>query len=367
MIPIYKFRDWVPVEEYMNKQEGQLYEDHLHGFWHSVSRNPYAISFLEKNQDKIIWEELSENPNMVRYFLDKYPETIDKIVFKYLTYTALNDYDKTQYGGPYNSDMKTKNKLSQQVFALFKYIFEKFPKIIENEEFIKSIARFSSTYQDISYLDRIITEDIVSFLIYATEKIPQLVDLLEWWCLSACSNTIPLLKKYPEQTDLYYLLKNESSEKLEVMKQIFDIYGIENYYNWNINDLWGYLGSNPDALSLIENHLEYVNSYSLWYELSKNPCALHILDKYPNKIDWEGLKDNPNPDIYTLVEKYRFGEGENIDKNIRNFWDSPHLFTYDYDAMRDSNRELKEAIIQEAWHPSRIQKWLDAGVDLEDL
>jgi len=46
---------------------------------------------------------------------------------------------------------------------------------------------------------------------------------------------------------------------------------------------------------------------------------------------------------------------------------NPAIFVYDYDAMREANRDLKEELIQRAWHPDRVAGWLEAGMDLEDL
>jgi hypothetical protein len=46
---------------------------------------------------------------------------------------------------------------------------------------------------------------------------------------------------------------------------------------------------------------------------------------------------------------------------------NPSIFEYDYAAMKENHRDLKEELIQRAWNPSRIAAWLDAGVDLEDL
>lgn len=38
---------------------------------------------------------------------------------------------------------------------------------------------------------------------------------------------------------------------------------------------------------------EIVNKIN-WYELSKNPNSIHILENCPDKIDWKGLSSNPN-------------------------------------------------------------------------
>jgi hypothetical protein len=35
--------------------------------------------------------------------------------------------------------------------------------------------------------------------------------------------------------------------------------------------------------------------------------------------------------------------------------------------MRESHKELKEEIIQKSMHPDRVSKWLENGLDLDDL
>jgi hypothetical protein len=40
---------------------------------------------------------------------------------------------------------------------------------------------------------------------------------------------------------------------------------------------------------------------------------------------------------------------------------NPAIFNYDYKQMRDNYKELKEELIQKAWHPSRISVMLENG------
>jgi len=83
----------------------------------------------------------------------------------------------------------------------------------------------------------------------------------------------------------------------------------------------------------LEQHPEKIN----WLFLSSNPNAIPLLERNPDKISWYWLSENPS------------------------------IFEYDYAAMKEAYRDLKEELIQRAWHPSRIATWLDAGVDLEDM
>ena len=64
-------------------------------------------------------------------------------------------------------------------------------------------------------------------------------------------------------------------------------------------DSWNLLSSNPSfsAIKLLEKYPEKIN----WNELSSNPSAIHILEKNLDKINWMVLSKNPNA-IY-LLEK----------------------------------------------------------------
>jgi len=74
-----------------------------------------------------------------------------------------------------------------------------------------------------------------------------------------------------------------------------------------------------------------------WDTLSYNPNAIHLLEQNQDKINWYAIFANPA------------------------------IFVYDYAAMRENYRELKEELMQKAWHPDRVARWLEAGMDLEDL
>ena len=52
---------------------------------------------------------------------------------------------------------------------------------------------------------------------------------------------------------------------------------------------WRRLSSNPEAIHLLERYPEKIN----WTCLSANPAAIHLLEKYPENINWEMLSCNP--------------------------------------------------------------------------
>jgi hypothetical protein len=48
---------------------------------------------------------------------------------------------------------------------------------------------------------------------------------------------------------------------------------------------------------------------------------------------------------------------------------NPSIFDYyyDYDALKERCLIYKEELIQKSFHPSRIQKYLDMGISIDDL
>lgn len=120
------------------------------------------------------------------------------------------------------------------------------------------------------------------------------------------------------------------------------------------NDLW-MLSMNPNAVSLLEKHLELID----WWFLSKNPNSVHFLEKNLDKIDWIPLSSNPN--AIDLLEK-------NLDKIDWLFLSkNPNIFELDYGFLKQRMDIVREELMMKAWHPSRVEKWLDAGMELEDF
>jgi len=115
------------------------------------------------------------------------------------------------------------------------------------------------------------------------------------------------------------------------------------------------LSGNPNAIHLLEKNPDKI----CWHRLSGNPNAIHILEKNPDKIDWELLSTNPN--AIHLLEK-------NPDKIE---WDllsgNPSIFELDYNGLKEYCSIYKDELLMKALHPSRIEKYLDMGISMEEL
>jgi hypothetical protein len=105
---------------------------------------------------------------------------------------------------------------------------------------------------------------------------------------------------------------------------------------------WFQLGYNTAAIKLFEENPDKICSYSL----SSNPKAIPLLEKNMNKIDWRMLSANPN--AMDLLEK-------NTNKiNYQYLSSNPSIFTYDYDLIKETFKDLNEEVVIKALHPKRI-------------
>jgi hypothetical protein len=76
-------------ESYLDKNWDKI-------IWYQLSQNPEAIDILNKNRDKIVWSELSENPNAGELFKDRV-EYENKLPKK--KYNELSNHNKLNWYG----------------------------------------------------------------------------------------------------------------------------------------------------------------------------------------------------------------------------------------------------------------------------
>jgi hypothetical protein len=87
---------------------------------------------------------------------------------------------------------------------------------------------------------------------------------------------------------------------------------------------WWQLSRNPNAIPILEKNLDKVN----WWYLSKNPNAIHMLEKNLDKVNWYYLSLNPN--AHLLLSKL------------------------DYQAMVLNSKEFSRELAERVFHPERI-------------
>ena len=86
-----------------------------------------------------------------------------------------------------------------------------------------------------------------------------------------------------------------------------------------------------------------------------------MLKANPRKINWRQLCRNPNPEAIEMLKAHP----ENIEWNMISC--NPNIFVYDYEKIAKRIWLFNEELIAKALHPKRIAKWLDHGMDYDDL
>jgi hypothetical protein len=204
--------------------------------------------------------------------------------------------------------------------------------------------------------------------------------------MSQNRNAVPLLEKYPQLIDWYHLSTNPSAIHLleanpdkinwQMLSQNSAAMHLLEANPEKIN--WHFLSLNPAAIKLLERNRDKID----WKELSLNPNAIHMLEQNQHMIDWYMLCMNPN--AIPLLEKNR--DKLQIPYNLcvnpnamdllhdnmnlicwREISKNPGIFVYDYPAMRESYKTLKEELIRTAWHPKRVVRLLEMGMDVDDM
>ena len=165
---------------------------------------------------------------------------------------------------------------------------------------------------------------------------PQAIHLLEqnpdkihWRNVSMNPQAIHLLEQHPDKIDWQSFVRNNRNAKILIEKMNEDD-PMRNYHH--LHYLCKF--AKPHEICILEQHLEDVNELGElvktvnerranstprkppmhvptdnldWSMLSGNPYAIHLLEKHPDKIDWDSLSYNYHPRAIQLLE-------ENIDK-----------------------------------------------------
>lgn len=171
----------------------------------------------------------------------------------------------------------------------------------------------------------------------------------------------------------------------------------------NINILkWSSLSRNPNAIPILMENQSKIN----WPSLSANPAAESLLRQNQNRIDWSEAAPNPAINDLILSSTRRNDLGEKICANESDaamdfLQESPHLLSaelngnsnpraidflethqrlisqawllsnsavidYDYELIRNCKQQLHHDLMQHLYQPLFIEKWIDAGNDIED-
>ena len=107
-------------------------------------------------------------------------------------------------------------------------------------------------------------------------------NLINWFCISQNPNAIHLLERYPENINWSSLSLNINAIRL--LQQ-------------NIKKIdWFNLVINKNAYPIISQNMDIIMSNTIYFKrlcLNQNPKVLQLIERYPEKIDWQNLSSNP--------------------------------------------------------------------------
>jgi hypothetical protein len=191
-----------------------------------------------------------------------------------------------------------------------------------------------------------------------------------------CTSILPILAN--QQNSIYIDLLDQYMNKYpdkipynascyfwyNLCQNPYAVHIIEKYLDKLNNYSWNLLAGNSNAIHIIEHNLYRLNEFG-WRNLSKNHNAIPLLEKNPDKIDWYNLSSNlngiqileNNPDKITC---YLFLDYNNISVNSC-------IFEVDYDTISKRCSIFKEELLAFALHPSRISAYLAYGISIEEL
>ena len=115
---------------------------------------------------------------------------------------------------------------------------------------------------------------------------------------------------------------------------------------------WYQLSRNPNAIHLLEQNPDKID----WDILSENPNAIHFLEKNPDKINWRRLSSNPNA-IYLLEKNPDKINWDRLPINPNAF----HLLaSLNHKKMKEQCKPFSEELVSYVFNPTRVIRIADA-------
>jgi hypothetical protein len=120
---------------------------------------------------------------------------------------------------------------------------------------------------------------------------------------------------------------------------------------------------------IIKDYPEKIN----WPEEALNEIAIDLLEENMYRVIWQDVETYNNKEVLedyqevdnTFWTTASVPESKNID--WWHFTLNPNVFVLDYEKMKESKKDINREIIEKAWHPSRVAKLIEAGIDTDEL
>lgn len=235
----------------------------------NLYRNSNSFHILNKYPDKIVWEWLHLNPDIDKFYqrnMSLFEQNKNKINWDSLSRNPNAIHLLEAYHGKINWEVLSVN-----------------PNI---DKFVqRNVKLFEQNKDKINWDYLSGNPDAINLLEANKNKI-------NWDALSRNPNAIHLLEANKDKIDWESLSGNPSIDKFMQRNVIF--------FEDNKDKLdWAEVSANHYAIHVLKEYAEtYLDDLDWPAEFLVNPNAISILEKYPERVDWDILSDNPNIDKF---------------------------------------------------------------------
>lgn len=234
----------------------ELYKNH---YTYSLSLNPNSIKYLEKYPYKINWYSLSKNENAIEFIRPEITKSNSKIIWRELSANPNPEILKFLKNNPDKINIET-------------ICFNKNPEV---KEIINLLIKLDANNFNKIRWDFLRSKNILE------------IDTTNWYELSKNKNAISLLKNNPDNIKWKYLSLNENPEAIDLIRyrllykkdlSEFDwivIAGLSNYnaielIKENINDIINYCKEKNILLYFIDNFYKNPFIFTVNFEFIKS-------------------------------------------------------------------------------------------------
>lgn len=378
-----------------------------------LSKNPLAMEYFEKYPKQINWNGMSENPSPKAIALLK--QNLDKVNWK---------------GVCKNPSLEAMRLLANHPAKIDWNIIHDHPLLISFLEMLeeKLGPKFSKLMHKLDWYQISKHPDVFRFVgteVAFNKFVVKRPYKLNWKGLSEnpSPTALNMLAKNMDKTDFGGLLRNTNPASFGILMKFLEIGDNRKKYDRTNRKAFAKACGHPDVVRIMSGKIHELDwEWGHWKILSANPHAIPLLEKYPQKINWSEIYKNPNAG--PLIEKYEnysdkvfdfqvmyhnaHANGE-IEMYLMNYeinssrggydWDMwkmlaqnpnpemvrslmeknwekikwahlsdhPSIFELSYTWLKKRCDIYREDLMKVAMHPSKIQRLLDMGYEIEDL
>lgn len=285
----YKFPEWIEknIEKLdfsvlaLNSRNISILSKYQHMLderaWYNISslKCEESVKLLSENTDKLnnrCWRKLCTNPNAIEFIRNRLE-----------TLTCYNCWEELS---------KNKNPAVLKIFVEnpSKNTLIDWEEMCNNHkipDILELVERNKETFPSNCW--RIVSRYDI-FVIPFLEKHEDKARWFDWKSLSANPHALSLLSKHLNFVELSKIASNSNPESVKIIEKWMKINPDKIGY-WSVWDIICIHAVHPETFELLEQNFNKLGEGG-WYHLSKNPNAIPMLEKHIDKVNWGILSEN---------------------------------------------------------------------------